>query len=313
MGTALLAGNGLFHSWMLCLPMLIIVQSSYYNFIRLLLSTMFVLYFTKWSPYYKIYQIIQWLISLLRYRRVEKYCDKCERQLLQQLNNVNTMVKQTESSILRTDSTTLDEKSKEVERMDQVRTTKIPQRIGWRLRSIRRLPWRVFSRNWGKLANTQMYPQFINTFLIWWYASGFRCNVEECEKPWAQYKTLGQFFTRKLKPGIRPVSNIAGVVSPADGALTHFGQFKGGFLEQIKGSHYSINYFLGLKNSSKSNLNANDSLETSHASISEKAIASSLLHNKDGSTELMQMIIYLSPGDYHRFHSPADWCVKYRR
>ena len=115
MGTALLAGNGLFHSWMLCLPMLIIVQSSYYNFIRLLLSTMFVLYFTKWSPYYKIYQIIQWLISLLRYRRVEKFCDKCERQLLQQLNNVNTMVKQTESSFLRTDSNPIDEQSKEVD------------------------------------------------------------------------------------------------------------------------------------------------------------------------------------------------------
>ena len=106
------------------------------------------------------------------------------------------MVKQTESPVHRIDSNLLDETSKGVERMDQVKTTKTPQRIGWRLRSIRRLPWRVFSRNWGKLANTEMYPKFINTFLIWWYASGFHCNVDECEKPWPTYKTLGQFFTR---------------------------------------------------------------------------------------------------------------------
>lgn len=309
MGTALLAGNGLFHSWMLCLPMLIIVQSSYYDFVWLLLSTMFILYVTKWSPYYKLYQVVQWLTSSLRYRRVEKFCDKCERQLLQQLNNINTMMKQTDISLVRSESNSPEEQSKEIE--DQIKSTKLPQRIGWRLRSIRRLPWRIFSRNWGRLANIQMYPQFINTFLIWWYANGFHCNVDECEKPWDEYKTLGQFFTRKLKPGIRPISNIAGVVSPADGTLTHFGHFKGGFLEQIKGSHYSINFFLGLQSSMKGNLNEN--IDTSHASVSEKIMSSTLLHNKDGNTQLMQMILYLSPGDYHRFHSPADWSVHYRR
>ena len=321
MGTALLAGNGLFHSWMLCLPMLIIVQSSYYNFIRLLLSTMFVLYFTKWSPYYKIYQLIHWMVTLVRFKRVEKFCEKCERQLFHQLNNP---YKQTKPKSV---STLLGLEGKESDIQDQridndfncnlakiSRSTKYPQRIGWRLRSWRRFPWRIFSRNWGKLANTELYPQFVNTFLIMWYANGFGCNVDECEKPYLEYKTLGQFFIRKLKPGIRPVHESARLVSPADGTFTHFGQFKGGFLEQIKGSHYSINYFLGLQpKSSKNNLNANDHMESSHASISEKALTSHLLHHKDGSTVLMQMIVYLSPGDYHRFHSPADWSVNYRR
>jgi phosphatidylserine decarboxylase len=38
---------------------------------------------------------------------------------------------------------------------------------------------------------------------------------------------------------------------------------------------------------------------------------SKLLHNSDN--ELYQLVIYLAPGDYHRFHSPAQWTVKFRR
>ena len=39
--------------------------------------------------------------------------------------------------------------------------------------------------------------------------------------------------------------------------------------------------------------------------------AASLL--TDPSNILYHCIIYLAPGDYHRFHSPADWTVQYRR
>ena len=338
-GSALLAGNGLFHSWMLCLPMLVIVQSSSYNFLRLFLSTMFILYFTKWSPYYKIYRVVHCLVSLLRYRRVEKYCDKCERHLVQQLNSYKDIsLKSGETSAGRSSisqSTFGDERGKVTpvqnklsgsnaavksrEKSETVPTPfKTPQQIGWRLRSYRRFPWRVFSRNWGRLANTQFYFKWINTFLIWLYAKGFGCKLEEAEFQWTDYKTLGHFFTRKLKPGIRPICPNAQIVSPADGSMTHFGQFKGGFLEQVKGSHYSLAYFLGLQSpaqpgTSGTDPSASGKVATMHASVSEGAVASSLLHKKDGSTVLMQMIIYLSPGDYHRFHSPTDWSVIYRR
>ena len=43
------------------------------------------------------------------------------------------------------------------------------------------------------------------------------CRPDEAEKPLADYASFNDFFTRRLKPGARPVGD--GVVSPADGRL----------------------------------------------------------------------------------------------
>jgi len=232
----------------------------------------------------KIYKGLASLISLLRYRRVERHCDNCEQQLLEQLNS-----KRQNSSL-----------SPVIQ----------PQLIGWRLRWIRKLPLRAISRHWGTLANTQLRPEFLNTLLIWLYAKGFGCNLEEAEYSIYDYKTLGSFFTRKLKIGARPVDvdPCGHPVSPADGLLTHAGTFRGnGYLEQVKGIHYSLPYFLGLTSKGGS------TVTHAAATIHSESDPSFLLHSKDGSTVLMQMVIYLSPGDYHRFHSPADWTVETKR
>lgn len=46
------------------------------------------------------------------------------------------------------------------------------------------------------------------------------CRWEEAEKPLADYASFNDFFTRRLKPGARPVGE--GLVSPADGRLRLF-------------------------------------------------------------------------------------------
>ena len=87
-------------------------------------------------------------------------------------------------------------------------------------------------------------------FLIWLYVKLFSVDVSEAERggDLGAYRSLGAFFSRRLRPGLRPVSpaSESGLVSPADGTVTHRGPFAGGFLQQVKGVHYSINYVSSL-------------------------------------------------------------------
>lgn len=67
---------------------------------------------------------------------------------------------------------------------------------------------------------------------------------------------------------------------------------------------YNLKYFLG---------DLNNSLSDQITEVVEQTddYVKSLLKNPDN--KLYQLIIYLAPGDYHRFHSPTDWDIKFRR
>jgi phosphatidylserine decarboxylase len=106
------------------------------------------------------------------------------------------------------------------------------------------------------------------------------------------YRTLGELFLRKLKSSSRSIHEEHPLVSPCDGRVLHCGEVIDGCLEQIKGIDFSLEGFLG-------------------ADVVQRM---SLSKQKDiKGTKLCFITLYLSPGDYHHFHSPASWTVTLRR
>lgn len=95
------------------------------------------------------------------------------------------------------------------------------------------------------------------------------------------YSNLQAFFGRELKPGVRPVEAGSALVSPADSRVLCFGQVAAadGSVEQVKGVTYSTEAFLG-----------------------QPLPVVSQPHHR-----MFHIILYLAPGDYHHYHSPAAW------
>jgi len=78
-------------------------------------------------------------------------------------------------------------------------------------------------------------------------------------------------------------------------------------LEQVKGVNYSLKAFLGPQNWPK---NSNNEI-FQNLNADEAQYEKNILHNPEN--RLYHCVIYLAPGDYHRFHSPTDWTISFRR
>ncbi|EDV93057.1 phosphatidylserine decarboxylase proenzyme, mitochondrial [Drosophila grimshawi] len=162
------------------------------------------------------------------------------------------------------------------------------------------LPLRIMSRCWGWLAACYM-PNPLRPYVYGWYSSMFKVNIEEAlYSDFNHYSSMAEFFTRPLKEGVRVINGKSPLVSPADGKVLHFGSASDSLIEQVKGVSYSIEDFLG-------------PLQTVEQSREAMSYAQALKQKRDGSTELYQCVIYLAPGDYHRFHSPTAWEPTVRR
>lgn len=154
------------------------------------------------------------------------------------------------------------------------------------------LPLRFISRIWG-LLNAVELPVALRAPLYTWYAKTFGCNLDEMlVEDLTQYRNLSEFFRRSLKPGVRPLGE-AEVVSPADGRLVQLETLSvaSGFVGSVKGIYYSVERFLGC--SPTTNSPFRPQLKAGH--------------------RLYSCVVYLAPGDYHRFHAPTDWTVTARR
>lgn len=136
-------------------------------------------------------------------------------------------------------------------------------------------PWfpkRLLSRGTGVLMRIP-FPGFVAIIVLPLFAWFFKIKTEDAELPLHKYHSFDKFFTRRLKPGLRPI--YGDMVHPVDGKLTQQGQVLSGELVQAKGWNYSLAEFLG---------------------DSELALA-----YEDGKF----LTYYLCPADYHRVHASA--------
>lgn len=140
------------------------------------------------------------------------------------------------------------------------------------------LPKKWMSHFVGKAAHLKM-PQPLNQPLIQAFAKHYEINLEEIEKPLDDYATLGEFFSRKLKPEARPIQGD--LIHPADSQLIESGKIHDDLLIQAKGKSYKLEEFL------PDNPWAEDFKEGSFFTY------------------------YLAPHNYHRVHSPVTGEVKW--
>ncbi|XP_064612668.1 phosphatidylserine decarboxylase proenzyme, mitochondrial-like isoform X2 [Liolophura sinensis] len=177
----------------------------------------------------------------------------------------------------------------------------------WQVNLYRKMPLKAMSRLWGKV-NQFHLPLWLRRPVYRLYIWAFDCKLEEAAiEDLKHYNNLGEFFRRQLKPDVRPVDQVHCVTSPADGRVLHYGKVENGKLEQVKGVTYSLRGFLGPSTWLKG--------------LPSSDIADGCLTDRDYHGQLKvkpghslhHCIIYLAPGDYHRFHSPVQWTMSFRR
>ncbi len=128
----------------------------------------------------------------------------------------------------------------------------------------------------GRLADSDSSPALKNR-VIKWFIGRYGVDMSEAaETDPEAYPTFNAFFTRALKPGIRPLADgEKTLVSPVDGAISQLGQVTGDRVFQAKGQSFSLSELLG----------------------GEEATTAPFTSGEFST-------IYLSPKDYHRIHMP---------
>lgn len=123
----------------------------------------------------------------------------------------------------------------------------------------------------------------IKNSLLRAFLAGYRIDMSEAEQPDPYaYGSFNEFFTRALRPGVRPIAaDPQLVVSPVDGTVSQCGHLKDDTLVQAKGHAYSLADLLA---------GDREAVET----------------YRGGSFACL----YLAPYNYHRIHMPFDGTVR---
>ena len=127
----------------------------------------------------------------------------------------------------------------------------------------------ITRRRWGYLKDL-----FIRIFI-----RIYRVDMSSAlEQDYRNFEHFNAFFTRELRPGVRPVNSDPLVIAcPVDGSISRMGNIDDATIIQAKGHTYTLADLLG-----------------GDAELSK--------HFRNGRFTTL----YLSPRDYHRIHMPVD-------
>jgi len=136
------------------------------------------------------------------------------------------------------------------------------------------LPKRALTTLAGRVAKRQGGAS--TTHLIRRFIARYGVDMSEAAEPdIAAYDSFNDFFTRALKPELRPLA-AADLVCPVDGAISQFGAIDGPHILQAKGHRYTTAALVG----------------------GDAGLAAPFEHGHFAT-------LYLSPKDYHRIHMPC--------
>ncbi|AWB45834.1 phosphatidylserine decarboxylase [Paenibacillus sp. CAA11] len=139
-----------------------------------------------------------------------------------------------------------------------------------------RLFTELSSRKWIAAMTGRFSHSSLSRHIIPMFAKAYHIPLHEAEKELSEYRTLNEFFTRRLKPGMRPIhSEPDMMISPVDSLITAMGPIDAGTILNVKGQNYTIAELLN------------------HSPYMDKY--------KHG----FFFVLYLSPTDYHRIHTPV--------
>src|SRR3954466_746855 len=89
-------------------------------------------------------------------------------------------------------------------------------------------------------------PPALHQLAMKFFARRYGVDLSEAQGSIADYPTFAQFFTRKLKDGLRPVDPTPGIiVSPVDGVVSEVGTVTGGRCVQAKGIDFTVEKLVG--------------------------------------------------------------------
>ncbi|MFN0063362.1 MAG: archaetidylserine decarboxylase [Myxococcaceae bacterium] len=141
---------------------------------------------------------------------------------------------------------------------------------------VRLLPKSALSHLVGGAARLRA-PPALHRVAMRWFSRHYDVPLHEAEHDFSGYDTFADFFSRRLKPGLRPIaSGEQAVVSPVDGVVSQLGYATGDSCVQAKGINFPLEALLG------------------NADVAARY--------RDGAFATL----YLAPRDYHRIHAPLS-------